>query len=156
MVVYEALPTEQGHIEVLAKNMRQADIDEVWAVQHLTPYEALDKSFCASRNTTFTITADGKVQCIFGTVPVSLLGTIGVPWLLGAATITEHTTPLLRASRRYIREVRKEYSLLMNFVDARNLLSMRWLRWMGFTIWESIPYGVDRLPFHRFEMEGTG
>lgn len=44
------------------------------------------------------------------------------------------------------------FALLTNYVDARNAVSIRWLRWLGFEIEPAAPFGIHGLPFHRFSM----
>jgi len=44
------------------------------------------------------------------------------------------------------------YSHLENWVDARNTKAINWLRWLGFTVHDPVPFGVAGLPFHRFDM----
>jgi hypothetical protein len=43
------------------------------------------------------------------------------------------------------------YDQLFNYVDARNLRSIAWLQHIGFQVFEPQPYGLEGLPFHRFE-----
>jgi hypothetical protein len=48
------------------------------------------------------------------------------------------------------------YPHLENYVDVRNELSIKWLRWLGFQFDpQPIPYGVWEMPFFRFRMERT-
>jgi hypothetical protein len=96
--------------------------------------------------------ADGRVVCMFGVAPVNLLGDTGVPWLLGSDDIERHAVTFLRGSKRYIAEMSRDYRLLTNYVDARNTLSIRWLKWLRFDILAAEPYGPFGLPFHRFEL----
>ena len=46
----------------------------------------------------------------------------------------------------------KTYRVLTNYADARNTTAIRWLRWLGFNILPAIPFGLDGLPFHPFEL----
>jgi hypothetical protein len=41
---------------------------------------------------------------------------------------------------------------MRNYVDARHARSIRWLKWLGFTIEEARPMGFAGLPFHPFGM----
>ncbi len=46
---------------------------------------------------------------------------------------------------------------LQNYVDARNEISIRWLKWLGFRFDpKPVPYGIWGLPFLRFQMEKPG
>jgi len=55
---------------------------------------------------------------------------------------------------KWVRRQSEKFSLLYNYVDARNVKSIKWLRWLGFQLDEPAPYGVRGLPFHRFELRG--
>jgi hypothetical protein len=65
-----------------------------------------------------------------------------------------HPVPVLRYSQRYLALARAPFARLSNYVDARNHISRRWLAWLGFTLEPPAPYGVARLPFHKFHMPG--
>jgi len=90
--------------------------------------------------------------CIFGVAPASLLGSVGVPWMIGTQEIDSHAKAFLRRNKAYVERMSELYNYLVNFVDARNTRAIGWLKWLGFTILEAQPHGPDGLPFHRFEM----
>jgi hypothetical protein len=46
----------------------------------------------------------------------------------------------------------KAFPHLVNFVHAKNTTSVRWLRRLGFTLHEAVPYGALGEPFHPFEL----
>ena len=131
--------------------MRQGDVDEVWAAARQSPASALCASVAASR-LCWTFAAGDEPVSIFGYVPPpSLLG-CGAPWMLATERLADFPVPVLRASRKYIPLILDECPALENWVDARNEVSIRWLKWCGFTLHEPEPFGVDGLPFHRFDM----
>lgn len=144
----------QEDIQKLSVTMRECDKQEVHASSGLGVLEALQKSVEWSPGAQAGL-VDGDLVAIFGTAPACDVGDIGVPWLLGAKNVSQHAMPFLRLSRKYIQYVEKDYSLLTNFVDARNTVSIAWLRWLGFEIFDAEPYGPFGLPFHRFEKRGT-
>jgi hypothetical protein len=148
--VKEIVPTTRDHLVELASTMRQADVDEVWASNHHTPEEALDRSFRLS-DEPFTGLVDGEVVCIFGVAQPTPLADNGSPWLLASDLVEEHAHTFLRVNRVYVKEIRKRYPLLENYVDCRNTASIRWLKWLGFKFDKPAPYGPDGLPFLRFE-----
>jgi len=155
MTEYAIVPTETRHIAALAGAMRKADVEEVWASSRLRPLEALTYSALVSRNPR-TGMADGEVLCIFGVADNGSIlgGAEHAPWMLATDALPKHALPFLKASHDYIAELRQDYAYLRNHVDARNTLAIRWLRWLGFDILASIPFGPDQLPFHPFEMRG--
>ena len=138
-------------VEELAANMCQRDIDECWAASHNTPFEALTQSLAASPNAMMGF-YKGRVVCMYGVAEMSILSNVGVPWLLGTDEIEKHSKYFLRQNRHYMKEIKRKYSLLINFVDARNTVAIRWLKWLGFEVFDAQPFGPDDVPFRRFEM----
>lgn len=151
MVEYAMVPATDKHLLELAVTMRQADIDEVWATGHFTPLAALQLGKLTSREVTAGI-ADGMVLCIFGVAQLAVLSDKGIPWMLTSSELPRHARAVLRANRGWIDRARKQYPFLVNYVDVRNTIAMRWLGWLGFKLFDPEPFGVDQLPFRRFEM----
>ena len=149
MVKYEIVLPTPAHVAELAQTIRSADVEEVWAMTHQTPRQALQQ---AVTRQTRTGLADGEVLCIFGVHSPTVLGMTGVPWMLSSDALPKHARAFLRGSVEWIEMIRHQYSLLVNYVDARNLMAIRWLKWLGFELQEPVPYGAEQLPFHRFEM----
>ena len=81
-----------------------------------------------------------------------ICSTMGVPWLLATDELESCARPFLRRSRKAVKEMMNGYSVLRNYVDARNTVAIRWLGWIGFKILPAEPFGADGLPFHPFEM----
>lgn len=149
--MYEIVPATVDHAHALAPNLREADIAECWASFRHTPLEALLRSLSVSRDARSGI-VDGEVVCMFGVGTTTLLSLQGSPWLLGSDQIKRHARIFLPQSRLYVAEMHRRFPVLKNFVDARNAVTLRWLRWLGFRIDAPVPFGPDRLPFNPFEM----
>lgn len=147
-------PATLDDVADLAPRLREADRDEVWDSHRSTPEEALGRSLRLSTHAWAGL-ADGRLVCMWGVCPASMLDRIGVPWLLGSDEIETHQIAFLRRNRPMIAEMMETYTVLTNWVDARNTMSMRWLRWMGFTLFPAHPFGVAGLPFHRFEKRSS-
>lgn len=95
---------------------------------------------------------NGELVAVYGVSPVSLMSDTGALWLLGTPRMERNAKAVFRDAQRYIAFVRERYPRIVNYVDARNGPSIRWLRRLGFTIDPPAPYGVAGLPFHRFHM----
>lgn len=145
-------PLAPGDVEFVAANMRQEDVDEVWASSFNTPIRALT---CAVRDAekVWALDYDGQPVAIFGVSRRGYLSNVGAPWLLGTNEIRKHTAAFLRLSRVYVPIMAEGFVRLENFVDFRNKLSIRWLRWIGFDIGELVPGLVLGVKFHKFSME---
>lgn len=140
-----------AHAADLAPHLREADRLEVEAASGLDPLAELQRSLAMSVEA-WTGTVDGAPACIFGVGLLSLLGGEGSPWLLGSDLVTRHSVAFARRNKAMVRGWSKAFPVLRNFVDVRNVVSVRWLRWLGFKLLPPVPYGVARLPFHPFEM----
>lgn len=142
----------RADVEVLATDMRHLDRQEllashggdlVLAVQH-----AVDVSTAC-----WAMVVNGELAMLGGVAPLSLLGGVGSPWMLGTTLLDRVPGALTRIGVEYLRIVLGLYPELINYVDARNVKSIRWLRRLGFQIAaEPISYGPQKLPFYRFEM----
>jgi len=74
----------------------------------------------------------------------------GIPWMIASPTVRKHKKLLMRYSRKVIREMFKEFNMLANFVDSRNLAHIHWLKHMGFIFDSSLNTKIDRVPFLYF------
>ena len=154
MAKHQLVEATLEHAAMMAANMKQADIDEVWATGYYTPLEALELSIKVSRDPLCWL-ANGEVVCVFGCAEQSLLTDKGVPWMLTTDEISKYGKLFLRYNKKYIDIMKDRYRELENHVDARNTDAIKWLRWLGFSFGPAEPFGVERLPFHRFYMKGN-
>lgn len=149
MPAYGIIPMEGAHALQLAANMRSADVAEVWASTHLSPAEALSRAMRYTKRPMVGV-ADDTVLCGFGVGSRSPFSVVGVPWMLSAHAIEDHAVAFLRGSIGVVESWRRAFPVLENYVDARNTLAIRWLRWLGFVLDAPKPYGPDGKLFHRF------
>jgi hypothetical protein len=129
--------------------LRQADIDEVWAMSHLKPMQATQMSYEASAKCWVALW-DGIPTVIFGVARTSYLPSIGSPWMLATDRISEMGTTFVRGSIKYVNFMQEGHELLRNYVDVRNKVSIKWLKWLGFNLLDPKPYGPDGCLFHEF------
>lgn len=140
--------------DALTLVLRRADREEVEALSGRNPREVLVESVERSSEA-WAGWADGKLVCLFGVVPVSLAGVTGIPWLLGSDDVCGYSKAFLRRNRAYVRTMLDKFPVLRNVVDARNDVSIRWLKWLGFTFKGASPMGPRNLPFIAFEMRAA-
>jgi hypothetical protein len=135
--------------------MRQRDRDEVWATLHATPEQALRLSVQNSPHAWAARDRDGTFA-LWGVAATSRTAPVGIPWLLGADRLVgKYRRQFLAQSIEYIKTMLVLHPILTNYVDARNTESVRWLRWCGFTFGPATPWGVDQLPFYKFELRSV-
>ena len=137
------------HIRPIASAMRQADRDEVFASGGQSPAGALVYSL---RHSSYAWTGfvDGKPVMMFGIVDANILTGTGVPWLLGTAAIETNYREFLKTSRGFRDQLLSRYSVLRNFVDVRNVVSVRWLTWLGFKLLDRVE--MNGHEFRLFEL----
>lgn len=167
----EIVPLTAKHADIIPR-LRQADIDEIWAMEGMEPKLAVAYSIaCADPG--WAAELDGRTEAVFGIGPAQAVassdardtsasmrvgpvgetldgGRIGRPWLVGSDEIEKHPITFYRMSRGIIGEMKTRYAMLENWVDARNKLSIRWLEWGGFHIEPAENTGYENIPFHRF------
>lgn len=139
-------------VEMLCNRLRQSDVDEVWASNNLTPWEALYESLTHSI-VTFTITQKGLVLGMFGINPDSMLGNQAMIWFLASDDIDKIKLRFLRHSKRFVNLFLSMYPYLYNYVDIRNLQSMVWLSYCGAKFMPPMPHGLMRKEFRYFYFE---
>ena len=143
-------PVREGDIEALLADMRQCDRDEVLAASGDVE-DAVAESVRMSE-TLNVLTLDGALACMFGLVALPEVSPeSAAPWMLGTAVLDRRPSVLVRHGLHYVEAMNARYPHLMNYVDARNTRSIRWLKRMGFMFHPAEPYGVAGLPFHLFQ-----
>lgn len=146
--MYQVVDATSAHVEPIARHMRQDDINELWAAAAILPADALNLSLAAG-GPARTWLIDGTPAAMGG------INDQGVIWLLGTDLIDRHVRAFLLESRREFEERRRQFQAVFNFIDVRNRRSIRWLRWLGFSMSEPMPYGVFRKPFLHFSWRQT-
>lgn len=145
-------------VDAIEPWLRPADVDELIAASGPDVrgqlLEAIQMSNGRLGQMSFAAEHEGKIVALFGFVPAGALSERAFPWLVGRPELSRIPGMLKRLSLRYCGVTLEEYPLLVNYVDARNTLSVRWLRSIGFDIHPAERFGVAGLPFHRFEMRG--
>ena len=126
----------------MASNLRQEDLREVVEGHGAQPTIDIPlaslRGFCVH----FTV-PDGRIAGLAG------IEDDGKVWMLTTPAILDFTVTFARESKRFI-ESRTE-SVLWNYVDKRNTVHIKLLKFLGFNFLEEVPFGPNQLPFIRFE-----
>lgn len=139
-------------IDVIANDMRQDDVDEIWASNHHTPIEALMSGW--EKSTLSTVVLVNDEPCVMlGLVIRDILSGNGVPWLLGTNNALKYKRQFFTQVPAVIDEMLSVCPKLYNYVHVNNTVSIKWLKWIGFIIDEPLPYGLDNEMFHKFYIE---
>ena len=115
----------------LSKNLRYEDKREVEALGH-TPEKALALGFGNSSICRSIIDKHGTPVGVYGVIPLS--DKIGQIWMLGSPGLIKIKTAFLKQSRSEVESMNIMYPLLCNFIDSRNDVHLKWIRWCGFKI----------------------
>lgn len=115
----------------LASCLRRADLAEVVALGRV-PAAALADGIRTAREAWTIRDAEGRIICMAGVSPYSLIGNTGVPWLLGTELVDRHKRAFMVETRRVVTRWLTMFDVLRNVVDARYVAALRWLDWLGF------------------------
>lgn len=72
---------------------------------------------------------DGKLACVWGLIPPTLLSDSAYLWLLTTPLVAEHKFLFVRHSQIHIQELLKTYPKIIG--DVGNQQAKRWLEWLG-------------------------
>ena len=130
--------------QYLADKLRYEDKREILDATGFTPISGLIFSYVSSE-VCFTIVDKNNI-------PVGMFGVSkdGAIFLLASNEIKRIRYSFLRESRKVVDFLNTKYPMLWNFVDCRNELHLRWLKWCGFTFLRKLNYGVNQKPFYEF------
>ena len=145
------LPATEDDARELAPLLRPEDRAEVLALG-LDPVDGLLQSLAAAREA-WTWCDDGRLICMAGVAPLSLIGSTGVPWLLGSPLVAIHRRAFMVETRRTLAHWLTMFDVLRNVVDARYDAAIRWLSWLGFKVGE--PFCLANGEFRVVHMEAA-
>jgi len=146
-------PTTAADIMYVADNMRQADVEEVYAACWHTPEQALIASVKLSEEVFTVLSPENTPLVIFGVCRRSILSTSAVPWLLGCDEALRYPRQFIQRGREIVAGMLGKYDYLENYVHAKNSVSRRWLRRLGFVIEEPVLFKHTGEYFMRFHKE---
>ena len=136
------LPPSPAAVEWVATRLRRADVDEM-ALIHGVDAEALGvrlsllrASVAASRAGECWAAHDsvsGEPVAVLGVAPTSWIDNEAAPWLLGTEALPRYGRDLVAMARDAVEDWSQRWSLV-NLVDARNTVAVRWLRRVGFDV----------------------
>lgn len=144
----------QEHIDALKGRLRDSDKNTCWVLSHCTAEEGLQVSFDTSVLCWVALVYGVPVACC-GVSRLTMLSARGVPWLLATDDICKVGLKIVRHSREYIKQMLTIFDRLETWVDARNKVSLAWLKWCKFNIGEAEAIGLDKKLFHKCWMEGV-
>jgi hypothetical protein len=134
--------TMPGDTWIFLPTVRQSDADELAALG-VTPEQCMREGMRHSRRS-FAMFVYGYPAAMFGVVEHV---DHAVPWMVACTAVERFPIPFLRFTKRFVDSLPM---FLENAVDARNVKTIEWLRWLGFTTEEPEPMGRSGELFHKF------
>lgn len=147
--VWVRYPTP-ADIKHIAQNLRDQDKAEALALGVTDFEQGLRQSVERSALCAVAVSEHGPVM-VFGVAPSGMLSGRAQPWAMGTDQVLHHRRALTQLSPPYIQEMLRRFPHLWNIVHARNLVSIRWLKRMGFNF-PGATVDVQGEVFHLFEM----
>ncbi|WDY60394.1 hypothetical protein [Pseudomonas sp. PSKL.D1] len=148
----DLVPVREAHIQSLLADMRPADQLELQAIRGWTVEREVRHAIASASHAAVCV-VEGKVVAIFGDSPHDAV--YGLPWMASTVWINQYRRQFLAECRPVIEGMRSRHQVLLNLVDVRNTLAIRWLKWLGFQFLPAVPYGINGELFYPFQMEGT-
>ena len=135
-------------IKYLAPRLRYEDKREILSNSGSTPFEALYFSYKYSDISFTIINSKNEPVAIFG---INNAGNnVGAIWFVATDRLKDIQFSFLRQNKKVIDFLNTKYKILWNFVDCRNSLHIKWLKWCGFKFINKQKYGVLNKPFYEF------
>lgn len=144
--------TVREALEHIAANLRTADLDEMRASHgpEVDPFWVLFESLDYSTVSWLIVDSTSLPIGIMGVAP-HLGDGVGIAWLLGTDGVEREARSIARQTRHYVDAMNDVYPALWANVDARNELSLRWIQWSGFKLFDANPaYGPEGRLFLQF------
>ena len=135
-------------IKYLAPRLRREDKQEILAGSGLLPYEALHLGFKHAVIVFTIVNPKNKPIGIFGVDDVGQ--GIGGIWLLATKDLATIKIAFLKECREVVKVLNSKYKILWNYVDCRNEVHIKWLKWCDFKFLRKTNYGVLQKPFYEF------
>ena len=138
--------TREAAIEV-ASNIRDDDRRELEEGHGITPYEYLVNEEAKRGSCIYFEVPNGRIAGMAG-VEIDSPTERGMVWMLCTDAINDYPLTFAREAKRWI-EMQTE-PLLWNYMDPRNEVHKKLLKFLGFKFLRKVPFGPNQLPFIEF------
>ena len=133
----------------LSTRLRQEDIDECRAHSNSKPLDALTLGIKNSHLPFAVYNNKHNPVMIMGVVPQGK--NLGMIWLLSSPEINNMPLTFLRHCKKVLECYNQTFPVLYNYIDARNTLHLKWLKWLGFQfIKVHQNFGYEQIKFIEF------
>lgn len=136
-------------IKYISDNARDMDIKEVLYMSGSSIYECLTSTPDIYENS-FVWEVDNKIVCIFGTTPFK--DNKHVIWLLATNYFDDYKNIFKKICKKVFLNTIKNKYYLYNYVYAGHEKAIRWIKWLGFKVYDPEPVGINGELFCKFEV----
>lgn len=127
-------PYRPGDLWMVLPHIRQAELNECYALGE-DPEQCLKHAIYSGE--TITLELNGEVAGLAGVVPC---GEYWSPWSVFTEAIERNRREFFRDCKRWV----SHYDVpMLNVVDEQFKAAHKWLKALGFTLGEPIPFGVN-------------
>ena len=148
-VMIEERDASLQDIKDLANNLRKEDEREVRTLTQEDPVKSLIRGFVVSKMCK-VVFLNKKLVLIYGVAKTSD-PEIGSPYMLATNELPKIGVRFVGNSKDRIDKMHEHYPVLFNYIDSRNKLHLKWLKWCGFEI---IGFKIfNNVKFYRFIKE---
>jgi len=132
------------HAIYIGERLRSGDARELEAAEG----GPIDSVFCvvdSFENSRWCNVAllDDEPAVIYGVAPSPAILDSGSPWLLGTSKAKKLRKQFITRSKSEVEMMLVSYPFLHNLVHSKNLLSIKWLIWLGFKVNFDKPCGTN-------------
>jgi hypothetical protein len=139
----------QEVIDYLKHNLREIDEYECRAASGMPGAKCLQLGFEKSIFIRAIFSGDEPLG-VYGVNPVKSFDNMGIAWMLGTDNLPK--AGVLLMDKRYIATALEYRPMLYNYVSERNRVSIKWLKRVGFTVGDPVPYGPTKENFCLFHI----
>src|SRR4051812_4979904 len=112
-------------VQRISRQLRKEDVAEVFAASGNHPSDVLPS--CLDETTKVWV-AGTEYVALFG-VNKAMSMYAGIPWMVATPLLEKYPIQFVKFSRQVISGWIEQYPYLINCVDARNELHVKWLKW---------------------------
>lgn len=137
--------------KLLTLELANSAYDELLASSNVSPNVTLIHTALVA-NWVEVILEDDEIVGIFG---LGKYLKIGLPWFVQGKKLTTKKLIIALHSKDVLKRMLEEVVILFNFVDSRNTTTIKWLKWLGFTVMNDTNFYLNskEVPFKLFYME---
>lgn len=149
-MVIDVIPANEWDAAYIAANARAIDRLEAKYQTGLPIEEALRTTMSISPTHAYTGRLDGEPVVMFGAAITNALEQAAAPWLLATDKLPLVQLRFLRECRPQLHTMVSDFADMRNIVYEGNIVAVRWLSWMGFSVGAPSRQGPFRVSFREF------